>query len=227
MNDRQSMSSYDPSRLNSYNPNPNTASSYNPNAASSYNPNVASSYNPNAAGGYNPNPAPTFGSAQPQTGGYDPSRLVKDTSGSGFGYTDGAAFAQPAEQGEKPNSAKAVLFVVGFMVGIVGLVIASQINPALCISVFGAIFAFFGFMAMGGSKKKYPEDKMVVRAGRSAGFRASARYDVPQKVGYARREVRDPPQRHDKRGVRGDRLSRADIPRRRQEHEKAPLHLLR
>lgn len=162
MNDRQSMSSYDPSRLNSYNPNPNSASSYNPNTASSYNPNTAGSYNPNAASSYNPNPAAAFGSAQPQTGGYDPSRLVKDTSGSNFGYTDGAAFAQPAEQGEKPNSAKAVLFVVGFMVGIVGLVIASQINPALCISVFGAIFAFFGFMAMGGSKKKYPEDKMTL-----------------------------------------------------------------
>lgn len=158
-------SSYNPNTAGSYNPNtassynPNTASSYNPNPAGSYNPNAAGSYNPNAASSYNPTPA-AFETAQPQAGGYGAPNLSKETAGVGGGYAEQEAFV-PSQPAEEPNSAKAVLFVIAFIGGIIGMVVASQTKPVLCLSIFGAMFMLFGFAAMAGTKNKYPEEKMV------------------------------------------------------------------
>ena len=180
MEERQTLNSYDPSRLTSYDPNPAQTSSYNPNPAqaNSYNPNPAqtSSYNPNPGqmNGYDPNPA--------QTSSYDPNpaqtsghgmdyaqasaetyrpELNKPGTNSSYGYGEQAAYSQPAANTEvKFGGLKGALFIIAFIGGMVGMIIASQTNPVLCVSIFGAMFAMFGIAAMFGEKKR-AEDRLL------------------------------------------------------------------
>ena len=144
------MNSYDPSRLTSY--DPSQAAAQNTQQTGGYNPNA---YNAQQTNSYAAN---TYD--QPQTSGFNTAQ------GGGFGYENsGAVFAQPQSgfAGNKQGGmgAKGGLALLVFLGGIIGMVIASQVAPVLCISVFGAMFAIFGFMAFRSNEKKYPEDKMT------------------------------------------------------------------
>ena len=184
--DPSRLTSYDPSQAarqaapqtNGYDPNGCNAAqtnAYGQPQAGGYNAAQTNAYGQPQAGGYNAAQTNAYG--QPQTGGYNAAQTnaygQPQTGGynaaqtAGFAGTQmgdmqyGSSYGQQGTYPKPKTGAKTGLAVGIFLAGIAGMVITSRTAPALCIAIFGGMFAGFGILAAADKQKKYPEERMM------------------------------------------------------------------